>query len=433
MSQSPVEYVTVVCRVCGTRVDERLADEAREVPCPDCLEPVRIPARRELPPKPVPPPAPERPVYKLQRPEEEQHSAPPSSRSRRLGDVLVVCPVCGARLHPPLQPRSYQVRCPDCFRPVTVPSPDEAAERESRLRPPPRKEEPIETIPIPQPPSRPRPPTYLARQLAVVRREPRQRPPPATWWSGVWTFPWQSEVQGKWLVLSLCLTVLFLLVAGFIELALASQNRATLPMFLCAFPAVLVAFWTGSYAASTALTVIVETAAGNRRIVAWPEQPFRDGIGGLLALVYLWGLSLLAGHGVGWLSVRLGGSYWIWAVAAGGGLFPIALLSMLEAGAWYAAVSGPILRSLVRNVFDWAVCYLLLGALLGSLGYVWGLAMLLAPVPTAICSSPVWSAALLISARLLGRLAWRIERTSRHEAKRSTEGGSDAADAAEDS
>jgi hypothetical protein len=242
----------------------------------------------------------------------------------------------------------------------------------------------------------------------------------------VWTFPWQSEVQGKWLVLSLCLTVLFLLVAGFIELALASQNRATLPMFVCAFPAVLAAFWTGSYAASTALTVIIETAAGNRRIVEWPEQPFRDGIGGLLVLLYLLGLAVLAGHGVGWLSLRLGGSYWIWAAAAAGGLFPIGLLSMLEAGAWYAAVSGPVLRSLVRNVFDWTACYLFLGAMVGSLGYVWGLAMLLAPFPTAICSAPVWSAGILIAARLLGRLAWQIEQTSRSGAERSSEGGSSA-------
>jgi hypothetical protein len=304
---------------------------------------------------------------------------------------------------------------------VTVPTPEEAAERDTRLRPPPRKEEPIETIPIPQPAGRPRTPTYLARQLAQVRREPRQRPPPATWWSAVWTFPWQSEVQGKWLVLTLCLTALFLLVAGFIALAIGSQGRATLPMFVCVFPATLTALWTGSYAASTALTVIVETAAGNRRIVDWPEQPFRDGLGGLLALAYLLGLAALAGHGAGWLSVRLGGGYWIWAIATAGALFPIGLLSMLEAGSWYVAISGLILRSLVRNCLDWAVCYLLLGVMLGSLGYGWWLAMLRAPFPAAIFSAPVWSAAILIAARLLGRLGWRIVQTARRDAERSTE------------
>jgi hypothetical protein len=94
---------------------------------------------------------------------------------------------------------------------------------------------------------------------------------------------------------------------------------------------------------------------------------------------------------------------------------------MLEAGSWYVAISGLILRSLVRNCLDWAVCYLLLGVMLGSLGYGWWLAMLRAPFPAAIFSAPVWSAAILIAARLLGRLGWRIVQTARRDAERSTE------------
>ena len=88
-------------------------------------------------------------------------------------------------------------------------------------------------------------------------------------------------------------------------------------------------------------------------------------------------------------------------------LYPIFLLSSLEANSVFVPLSLPILRSLISCWWGWLTFY----ALAALLGGSW-LGLLLAGLPsfpflTALACGPLLAAVLLIVSRLLGRLAWR--------------------------
>lgn len=414
MNDPAIQYVTVVCRVCGTRVDERLDESPREVVCPDCFGSVRIPGRAELPAPPSAPTPPDVGVYRLVRDEESAAEAASTGKRRAKRGakiVLVVCPICAARLHPPLRPVGYRVRCPDCLQPVRVPSAVEAQAAEPGSRPSARPLEPVESLPLPRAAERPSPPTYLARQLSAIRREKASRPPRWTWWSDVWTFPWQPGVRGRWLALSCGFEALWLFAALFIAIALASRGQGLLGMFVFILPLSVTAMWTLTTAADAWRMVIIETAAGNREMGEWPHPGPWERLPALLAILIHIAASLLAGHAAGEVSLACGGPYLPVAAVAAGLLFPILTLSALEGGGWYMLASRPVWASLRTNPADWLTCWLLLTLAVGVPLVAWGLGMLLAPLTTALVSGPAWGTLVLISGRLLGRLGWRIGET----------------------
>jgi hypothetical protein len=88
-------------------------------------------------------------------------------------------------------------------------------------------------------------------------------------------------------------------------------------------------------------------------------------------------------------------------------LFPILLLSSVDANSPFIPLSRRVRRSLFRVAGTWLTFYVLSGLLwAGLMGAFWGLAQLhdfLAPV----LGGPLLAATVLIYARLLGRLAWR--------------------------
>lgn len=410
-SSSAVEFYTAVCPTCGTRVDERLTDDALEVSCPDCFRPVRIPGRSEVEASKGTPAAPEEPgVYRLQAKPDPRAAQPGrSARPSQPKNVLVICGVCGARLNPPLHKQSYRVRCPDCHRPVRIPSPEEAEEQAARLHPPARPPEPVEPLPVPLPPSRPRPIKTFYSTTATQIRKVRSDPPPQwTYFEGVWLFPWQKDVVRKWLFLSLGLTMLGGLVAVLTMLMGGASSPVSSVMAFIALPAIWIFLWTASYGASACLTIIIETAAGNQRIEEWPDEGWRHGLFNFLMLIYLWGVAVVIGHFVGLASEAAGGPYWACVDGAVGLLVPYLVLSVLETGAWYMPFSGPVTRSILRCPGDWLIGYLLLGASMAGMSFVWGTAMTYSPVLTLLLSGFAWSAVWLISARLLGRLGWKI-------------------------
>jgi DNA-directed RNA polymerase subunit RPC12/RpoP len=411
MSSTPSEtqYITVVCRVCGTRVDERAESAPREVPCPDCHKPVLIPGRDQVvvsQKSETHDPG----QYRLEidrNPVTGVKSPRPKRSAEPDGAVLVLCTTCGARMHPPLRADSYRVRCPDCYRPARVPSVEEAAAEVERKRPK-VKDEPIETIPLLEPIDSPKPRTYFAVQGNKIRREKAAAPPRYTFFSRVWNFPWQADVLKKWLFLSLgCV-----LINGFGYLVLQiyghGQRQVLMTLAFFVLPAIWIFIWTVSYGTTAWLTVITQTAAGNDRIEDWPEQGWRDGLFSFLGLAFLGGVAILIGHGLGLGSVQLGGPYWPWLLATVVLLFPFLALSMLETGAWYYPFSGPVARSLWRNAGSWLLCYLLLGLSYGAYFAAWPFLAGRAPFVAIVVAGPVLAGLWLISGRLLGRLAWRI-------------------------
>jgi DNA-directed RNA polymerase subunit RPC12/RpoP len=428
-SPSAVQYVTVVCKVCGTRVDERVADEPREVRCPDCHKPVPIPGRDQIVAPIVHKPLEQPGVYKL-IPDDtaavpggtSDPDRPPARRRPLDEDLLVVCGVCHARLHPPIRAQSYKVRCPDCHKPVRVPGPEEADRlRQDRKRLEP-KLDPIESIPLVQPTGpAPRVQTFFAVQGTQIRRAPVSKPPKWTWFSGIWTFPWQAEVLKKWLFLSLGITLLFGLAAVMLifldKINSGEGARVGHLLAFFAMPALWIFFWTASYGSSVWLHVIIDTAAGNRRITEWPESGWRDGIFAFMMIAFQFSLTLLLGWFVAKAGEYAGAPFGLCLDVAVLLLFPFFVMSMLETNAWYFPFSGPVARSVGTRFLDWLVCYLLLCLSFGGFSYVWGFALQMNPPLVLLGTGWIWAALILISARLLGRLGWKITRLPPQESR----------------
>ena len=98
-------FVTVVCKVCDTRIDEDASDQARESICPICHSVIIVPAADKN--------APKGPIFKTDPNLEgyailSQDDPESDARARKAQDViLVVCPVCRCRLHSPPKKEAY--------------------------------------------------------------------------------------------------------------------------------------------------------------------------------------------------------------------------------------------------------------------------------------------------------------------------------------
>lgn len=421
LSASPakgIEYITVVCRVCGTRVDERVADEARDVRCPDCHKPVRIPGRAQIPAPAAKAEVEDPGVYQISaKPAPTGPEADRKSRRPKKREFLVACPLCHARLHPPIRPEAYKVRCPDCHRPVRVPGQEEAREILEKQATPDLDVGPIETIPLGKVHEPPRRATsFFAVQAQKIRREAPPKPPEWTWFSGVWTFPWQLDVIHRWLVISIGLTCLGGLLALLISMYVGAGHPVAVVMAFLLLPALWIFLWTASYVSASWLAVIVDTAAGNKSVVEWPELAWRDGIYAFLAILFQWGVAAVVGHVIGKVCELAGApesTYWICLDVSVAVLFPFLILSMLETGAWYRPFSRAVARSVSTHFSDWFMCYLLLDVSFGGFSYLWARMMNWSLLAGLLATGWMWAAMILISARLLGRLGWKLTQDPR--------------------
>ena len=243
------DNITVTCKTCGARLDERLKNSPREEPCPDCHRPVRIPGRDEIKTRAVVPPSADPGVYALRQdsgddPEKEQ-------RRRKQRDdrcVLVICGTCQARLHPPMRNESYRVRCPDCHQPVKVPSRQEVHVTKDREEPPAPPLESVGTLLVPDAPERKQTRAFFDLQTAQIRREAIDPPPEWVWFSSVWSFPWEPSVLKKWGFISLGLTMLGGVVAVLAGLLAGVSTPASAVMAFFALPMVWIFLWTAAYA-----------------------------------------------------------------------------------------------------------------------------------------------------------------------------------------
>ena len=402
------KYTTVICSICTARLHPEPREVAWKMKCPDCFEPVYVPplaavmeklreqralkAKRQV----------DFGTYDLALTQDAEEQLPDSLR--------IVCRVCRALLHPDLKAEAYSISCPDCHEPISVPARDdvpiEKRKQPKKKRSPSRGRAPETTIDLSQ---HRMPPTTYSQAQAEVYQVKESPPPKWTFFSGVYSFPLYDGVWQRWIYLSVGCMLVGLLLSFFATqgASRASGGYGGVVLAFFALPTIWLGTWTGSYAAACGLAVVVETAAGNDDITGWPEPVWKEWAGRLMYLAFVaMPLALLASL-VAKLSSLIGWPPWSFFLATYFFLYPICLLSSLEANSPWIPITKPILATLVHLWWGWIVFYLASAVLIGGYTLVILFEVHLLGDLTMIVTGPLVAALVFIEARLLGRLAWR--------------------------
>ena len=401
--------VTVVCKTCDTRLDEEALAEPHEMICPICFSMVIVPAAAEGAVKKGPqfksdPNLEGYAMLPLEGPEAE-------ARAKKAQDViLVVCPICRARLHSQPKKEAYHIKCHDCHELVRVPSRAEHRQKQKREAIPDTFDA-IEPVPVGKAETHDR--TYSSWYLksqTLVRREGDAKPPQSVYFSSTFTFPWEHQLLMRWIYLSIGLTGFFALGMVIASLMLGASGYTGLTMGFFALPLVWVGIWTLSYAASISMAIVTDTANGNQKIANWADQNWREWV---ITMAYVLYLLAVAGLG-GYITDKLlelakvdapWVGYCVTAVA-----LPYVILSALETGGGLNFVSANVTLSLFRKAGAWIGYYVIAGALTAAVAAtLWGL-LLVSPYVAGGLGGVIVATWLLILARLTGRLAWAISR-----------------------
>jgi DNA-directed RNA polymerase subunit M/transcription elongation factor TFIIS len=408
-----VAYIPVVCGLCGTLMQVTPDRVGSTVTCPDCGTPTVVPPPRPGGNRET---CPTTESYEVR----EEIGQPPPESVACQEHVGFACP-CGTRLHALAAEAGHALICPDCGRPVTVPSP-----AHKRPKPDPTKEisgpydTRARTADEPRSPAFHRPQVRFAGRFSQMLDEhgrlPPSRPPPR--WplvSGVFTFPWRHGTWAKWFWLSAgampiaCMGQLGWYMARDIVAGggLGAIGSAILSPILVATAVCLALGWTGVFAINL-LTILADTAAGADDVETWPDpSAFLDWAGSTFFVINSLALSVAAGNGLDWLlsQLELPGGYAMVGMPVV--LFPLVLLSMLEVNSPFVPLSKTVCRSLLRNCRAWIGFYLETSLLLAATGGIVIAALLPGSLLLAIpLVALTMVASLMIYFRLLGRLAW---------------------------
>jgi hypothetical protein len=233
-------------------------------------------------------------------------------------------------------------------------------------------------------------------------------PPRWTFFSGVFTYPWRPQSMLPWVTLSIgiacCGITALLVLAGLYS---GSQGGTLMAGFL-GLAWIWLAILAGSYAAACLFAVTETTAYNFDEPYDWPEPDWRERFFHFLWVGWCLGLPVaLVVTPASLVAESMQDRLLIVAVSTAI-LFPVFLLSTLETNS-LSPLSGPVWSSLGREAAAWIIFYLLSGSIVGGSGFAtielykhWGMLVVLL--------APLWAASVLIYARLLGRLAWRIMR-----------------------
>jgi len=355
--------------------------------------------------------------------------APAAKQSARQGErskkqsfdcIFIACPQCGTRMHFAKKHAGLQAQCPDCETIFVIPQPRQDKRRGASVNLEQGQYDVGEItvdrrdVALPTPKAWTEPPP-LESSKALAQR------PRWTFFSGVVLFPWRGDVILYWTYLTGGILIMGLLLAFITGLYQQAASGSQFGGIAMAFPAIALTWatiLTVSFGGACMWSILRDTAAGADVIEEWPSADWRVWIYPLLYLVYLASLAAVGGNAVQWVAHTPPGL--LQAIAAML-LTPVLLLSTLETGHLLTVVSIPVLFSLLRSWRWWFLYYLLNTTLLAATAAaVISLIAIASLFLTAIAAAPTISATCLIAARLLGRLAWRIEKDAALANRRAT-------------
>lgn len=257
--------------------------------------------------------------------------------------------------------------------------------------------EPVAPVKRPPPPI----PSTLAQAETLEAGEPAPEPTRLPFLVGVFSFPWYFRTVAAWGMISLGLTVSLLGVVLCLYLADLGMGAVAVRCF--GVPVMLIATLSLSYASACCVTVIETTAEGYDKVIDWPSGMWRDWFFTMLGVLGILALSLAVG---GVLGTWMGIGTWLPAAWSAYVLFPIFVVSTLEAGSLKVLVSRPVLRSFRSLWWGWLLFYVETGALIAGLAALTVAGFGSQPWAAAFVVGPLLAALMLIYARLIGRLAW---------------------------
>jgi hypothetical protein len=236
---------------------------------------------------------------------------------------------------------------------------------------------------------------------------------------GIWTFPFYLETLGPWIYISFGL----MLTGWMLMFWIASAWLGAWSARLFGIPTCFFGVLTFGYAFSCCLVIMEQTSHDVDSI----EIP-----GGLEWKEWTWDFAhvtaLLLQAAVVGLAVQLAIDPNAWSFLACGTFvaFPLVLLGALAAnGAWTPLAIATVLRSFIPLGWAWGLFYLQTGAMVGLWYFLVAAGLQRAPWLVPLYAAPLLAAAILIYARLAGRLAGCIAAEISHS---STEGDDDDED-----
>ena len=356
-------------------------------------------------------PAPPVEAYAIAAPDDDAQTK--SARAKAGGksgkgdpaSITLECPTCHELVKATVGAKPSRVPCTFCAAPLSVPDRQTLASRRAkRIEPPSAKEVgDYAAGPVPEA-QRMRHGTVFDR-LAEVRQEVIPPPPQWTFFSGVFLLPWRKDTVVRWVYLSLGFTAIL----G-ICLVLKSLPSPLVAVFFL-LPIIWIGFLTFSYAAACGLCVLESTAAGLDRIEGWPDPNWKEWMAHLIYVGWIGAIPMGVSYGLGVLANFQGISLALSMPLAFVLIYPISLMSALEANSIWVPLTPSILGSLIKWWWCWLMFYLLSGLIAWGLVAVAVFAVGSSNDIVLVTLGPLIAAAVLIYARLLGRLGWRMTTT----------------------
>jgi hypothetical protein len=414
------EYVTVTCPTCHERIGVELTIQPQRIKCTFCEVPIPVPsleqARLQRALK-AQYPAPTVEEYAVASPDEAPNrksiqvkSGPKSADTPAEFSLSLECPTCHELVKATAGEVRGSVPCPFCAAPLSIPDRKTVAGWRKKVVEPSAREKigEYETGAVRATNSL-RPGNVFDR-LAEVRREIAPDPPRWTFFSGVFTVPWRGEAFIRWLYQSFGFTILLLIIVETLGVygSMFGTTHNGIVLILVGISLFWIGLWTTSYSAACGVAVLESTGSGLDKIEGWPEPNWKEWMIDLIYLSWIGAIPLSLSYGLMRLTEIWGPRLiWVWPVAFFV-MYPISMLSALEANSIWVPLTLPILTSLWRWWWAWGLFYIVTGLLLGGLAAFMGFALASSHGYVVILLAPLVPAAWLIYCRLLGRLIWRM-------------------------
>lgn len=255
-----------------------------------------------------------------------------------------------------------------------------------------------------------RPPTSepdyfeLANARGMVRREKSTDVPRWTFFSGVFLFPWQGPNIGRWAMMSFGLVVAGEFFVPTVVLMTGGYTPGSIALPILSLLSAVMLLLSLSCASAFFIAAVQDTADGFAEVQESTLPDWNQWFFSLFSLASLWIISGVLGYPLVFVHELGAAAIPICSLL----LFPILLLSAMESGSFLLPYSSVVLASLTRQPLTWLGFYVISTTLVVGWFVASAAAFPYAPYLVIAVSATALATLVLIYARLLGRVAWKV-------------------------